>query len=343
MTHTGWTGGATLGARRGPSSGSGRPAGRVGAAAIALLCLGACALTASAAVAHPATKGPRGCERPTGGKGAGPGPLAGVCEYLEGREGVVQVALFDKTSGRAYRLATGDDKQYTASIVKVDILGRWLRRYQRSDAEIPDDIPYSIRYLMENMIMHSDNVAATSLFYFGGGCDALTRFNTLIPMDDTKVACETSTYYGWGNTTTTASDQVNLMKAFAYGRDDRILSPDAQKYGLKLMGDIQPDQRFGVSCGPWGSSCSPPAYANPDPDVDVALKNGWKTVPTCPLPIPQCPWQVNSTGAVKGKGRDYVLTVLTTGDPAGVDPLDGYHYGIDTIQSVSLQVWDNLG
>ena len=319
--------------------GRGRTAGaRIGAAA--MLCLGASALTASPAVARPAAKD---CEPPTGGKGAGPGPLAGVCEYLNGREGVVQVALFDKASGRAYRLTTGDDKQYTASIVKVDILGRWLRRYQNSDAKIPDDIPYSIRYLMENMIKHSDNVAATSLFYFGGGCDALTRFNALLPMDDTKVACETPTYYGWGNTTTTASDQITLMKAFAYGRGDRILSPDAQSYGLKLMGDVQPDQRFGVSCGPWGSSCGPPEYAIPDPDVDVALKNGWKTLPTCPLPIAQCPWQVNSTGAVKGNGRNYVLTVLTTDDPAGADPLDGYHYGIDTIQNISLRVWDNLG
>ena len=69
-------------------------------------------------------------------------------------------------------------------------------------------MPYSIRYLLQNMITMSDNVAATSLFYFSGGCTTLTLFNTLIPARHTRVGCETPTYYGWGNTTTTAADQV---------------------------------------------------------------------------------------------------------------------------------------
>jgi len=89
--------------------------------------------------------------------------------------------------------------------------------------------------------------------------------------------------------------------------------------------------------------CDPPDYAPPDPDVTVALKNGWKTLPTCTQPIAQCPWQVNSTGWVQGKGRNYVLTVLTTRDPVGSGGLDGFNYGIDTIQNVSERIWDNLG
>ena len=47
------------------------------------------------------------------------------------------------------------------------------------------------------MITMSDNVAATSLFYFSGGCSTLTLFNTLIPTRHTRVGCETPTYYGW--------------------------------------------------------------------------------------------------------------------------------------------------
>jgi hypothetical protein len=270
-------------------------------------------------------------------------PLRGVRKYLDGRKGVVQVALYNNKTGQTHRLSTGDDTQYTASIVKVDILAKWLRSYQQRGVEIPDEIPYSIRYLMTRMIQNSDNAAATSLFYFGGGCDALTQFNTLIPLRNTDVACETSTYYGWGNTTTTAADQVRLMRVFAYGTPARVLGPDARRYGNQLMQGVEPDQRFGISCGPWGRSCSPPDYADPDPDVTVALKNGWKTLPTCTQPIDQCPWQVNSTGWVRGKGRDYVLTVLTTKDPVGTGGLDGFNYGIDTIQNVSKRVWDNLG
>jgi hypothetical protein len=271
-----------------------------------------------------------------------PAPLDGICDYLDGRQGVVQVALFDNTTGKTYRLSNGDNTQYTASIAKVDILARWLRHYQKLGVQIPDDIPYSIKYLMQRMIQNSDNAAATALFHFGGGCDLLTKFNTLIPLDDTEVGCESSTYYGWGNTTTTAADQVRLMKAFAYGNSKEVLGPDARSYGRQLMQGVEPDQRFGISCGPWGTSCDPPNYAPPDPDVAVALKNGWKTLPTCTQPIDQCPWQVNSTGWVRGNGRNYVLTVLTTRDPVGTGGIYGFAYGIDTIQNVSELVWNNL-
>src|SRR3954452_10052195 len=271
-----------------------------------------------------------------------PSPLRGICNYLDGRDGVVQVALWDQRAGRIYRLSNGNDTQYTASIVKVDILAKWLRAYDKQGATIPGDIPYSIKYLMQRMIQNSDNAAATGLFYFGGGCDALTKFNRLIPMDDTEVGCQSKTYYGWGNTTTTASDQAQLMKVFAYGKPKSVLGNDAQDYGNQLMQGVEPDQRFGITCGPWGTSCDPPNFANPDPDVTVALKNGWKTLPTCTDPIAQCPWQVNSTGWVKGKGRNYVLTVLTTRDPVGSGGLYGFNYGIDTIQGVSKLVWSNL-
>ncbi len=253
------------------------------------------------------------------------------------------MALFDAKTGAAYKLSTGDDRQVTASIVKVDILSRYLKKYDKKGARFPQDIPYSIQYLMQHMIQNSDNVAATSLFFFGGGCDALTRFNKLIPMPSTDVGCETPNYYGWGNTTTTAPDQVRLLKMLAYGTPGRVLSPDARAYALSLMQSVEPDQRFGVSCGPWGGKCDKPTYADPDPDVKVALKNGWKTLPECTQPIPQCPWQVNSGGWINGKGRNYVLSVLTTRDPVGTGDTYGFDYGIDTIQNVSKLVWANLG
>lgn len=278
------------------------------------------------------------------GSGSGKNPFKGVCEYLESREGVVQVALFDNNNHKTYLLSNGDSTQYTASIAKVDILGTWLRRFQGRGRSIPDDIPYSIKYLMEPMIEHSDNIAATALFHFGGGCKAVTRFNQLIPLEATKVGCETPTYYGWGNTTTTAADQVALMKVFAYGKPHRVLAKDARDYGLHLMESIQPDQRWGISCGPWGTSCpKPPDTVEPAPGVTVALKNGWKTLPTCSLPIENCPWQVNSMGWVKGEGRDYVITVLTTEDPVGTGGTSGFNYGIETIQGISKRVWSNLG
>jgi beta-lactamase class A len=269
----------------------------------------------------------------------GCGPLAGVARYLRSRAGIVQVALFDRATGRTYLLSDGSATQYTASIVKADILASWLRRYQSRPGTIPASIPYSVTYLMQNMITMSDNVAATSLFYFGGGCTALTRFNARIPTRDTAVGCQTPTYYGWGNTTTTAADQAAIVATLAYRNG--VLTPAARSYGLHLMESVIPTQRWGVTCGPWGDDCAAPDYARPVPGVTVALKNGWKFVPTCAAQDESCPWQVNSIGWVSGDGRDYALAVLTTDDPAGPGTA-GFDYGIATTQGVSRRAWANL-
>jgi hypothetical protein len=215
----------------------------------------------------------------------------------------------------------------------------WLWRYQSRTGTIPANMPYSIRYLLQNMITMSDNVAATSLFYFSGGCSTLTLFNTLIPARHTRVGCETPTYYGWGNTTTTAADQVAIVRTLAYR--NRTLAPDAREYGLHLMENVEPAQRWGITCGPWGTRCAAPGYATPDPDVTVALKNGWKYVPTCAKQDDSCRWQVNSIGWARGQGRNYVLAVLTTDDPAAPGTA-GLDYGISTIQGVSQRIWANL-
>jgi hypothetical protein len=268
-----------------------------------------------------------------------PGPLHGVARYLRTRHGVAQVALFNKLTGRTYLLSGGRNTQYTASIVKADIMSLWLWRYQSRPGIIPDSLPYSVRYLLQNMITMSDNVAATSLFYFSGGCTTLTLFNTLIPTHHTRVGCETPTYYGWGNTTTTAADQVAIVRTLAY--HNLALGRDAREYGLHLMESVEPAQRWGITCGPWGTRCAAPDYATPDPAVTVALKNGWKYVPTCAKQDDSCPWQVNSIGWVRGKGRNYVLAVLTTDDPAGPGTA-GLDYGISTVQGVSQQIWANL-
>jgi hypothetical protein len=228
-------------------------------------------------------------------------------------------------------------------VVKADILAMWLNRYQKMGTKIPDAVPYSVKYLMQLMIGSSDNAATTGLFYFGGGCQALTAFDALIPFKNTEVACESPNYYGWGNTTTTAADQVALMKIFAFGGRDDLLATDARNYGNDLMKNVDKTQRFGITCGPWGTSCDPPNYAPEKSGVTVALKNGWKTVPTCTKAIHDCPWQVNSQGWVVGEGRNYALAVLTTNNPVGSGGTAGYAYGVDTIQNISQRIWTNLG
>ena len=69
--------------------------------------------------------------------------------------------------------------------------------------------------------------------------------------------------------------------------------------------------------------------------MTVALKNGWKYLPTCARQDESCPWQVNSIGWVRGKGRNYVLAVLTTDDPAGPGTA-GLDYGITTVEEADV-------
>src|SRR5258705_11101364 len=87
-----------------------------------------------------------------------PRPLHGVARYLRTRHGVAQVALFNKLTGRTYLLSGGRDTQYTASIVKADIMALWLWRSQSRPGTIPATMPSSIRTLLTNRIPITTNV-----------------------------------------------------------------------------------------------------------------------------------------------------------------------------------------
>jgi hypothetical protein len=87
---------------------------------------------------------------------------------------------------------------------------------------------------------------------------------------------------------------------------------------LSLLENVIPAQRWGISAGvPAG--------------VTVALKNGW-----LPLRGSDGDWQVNSVGWVSGGGRDYLMAVLSTGNPST-------QYGIDTISGLAAMMWQQMG
>ena len=116
----------------------------------------------------------------------------------------------------------------------------------------------------------------------------------------------------WGTSTTTAADQVQLLRTVAY--PNAVLTPASQAYALNLMENVESDQAWGVSAGVGAGST-------------VALKNGW-------LPLDSGGWQVNSIGYVDGQGRDYVIAVLTDDDTEAV--------GINFIQGLSGLIWQEL-
>jgi hypothetical protein len=127
------------------------------------------------------------------------------------------------------------------------------------------------------------------------------------------VECPGFPWPGWGLTTTTARDQIQLLKTIAF--PNAILTNASRLTALDLMDNITPSERWGVTGGV------------PD-DVPVALKNGW-------LPLSNGEWQINSVGWIRGQGRNYLLAILTTGNPSE-------NYGIDTTNEISSLVWQAL-
>jgi beta-lactamase class A len=239
-------------------------------------------------------------------------PFRSLDGYLRHRAGLITAAIYDAHTGSIWAYHTSQ-VQYTASIVKVEIMGTALWQAQRTGQGLPP----AEASLMPSMIENSDNDSATQMLADVGGPSAVAQFDQAAGLTDTTPSTLAlipgTPWPGWGLTTTTALDEVRLMYRFAY--PNTVLTGASRSYGLNLMEHIEADQDWGISGGlPAGST--------------VALKNGW-----LPLTVG---WQINSIGWVSGGGRNYVLAVLTAHNPTEA-------YGIDTIEAIAQAVYRDLG
>jgi beta-lactamase class A len=306
-------------ARGAPATASGQaPAGRL-------------TVTASASAASPrpgSARALRGTPSATSASAAASAAAAGrrdpfgaaAASYLAGRDGTVLAAVYDLGTGRTWRIGHGQP-QAEASVVKLDVLETLLaERGQGSGLPGLPGLSATDRALTARMIEDSDNDAATSLWYEVGGAARIRSFNARAGLTQTVpsscVVCPGFAWPGWGLTTTTPDDQIALLRQLV--TPDSVLTPAAREYALSLMENVIPSQRWGISAGV-------PAK------VTVALKNGW-----LPLRGPDDDWQVNSVGWVSGDGRDYLMAVLSTGNPSA-------QYGIDTISRLAARVWQQMG
>jgi hypothetical protein len=89
-----------------------------------------------------------------------------------------------------------------------------------------------------------------------------------------------------------------------------VLNQASREYGLRLMSQVIPAQRWGVTAGA-------------GPGVIVHVKNGW-------LPNPQL-WVVNSLGAFTSHQGVYKIVVLSQGNADLAD-------GITLVQGVAAVV-----
>jgi hypothetical protein len=238
-----------------------------------------------------------------------------AASYVSTRDGVVLAAVYDLRTGQTWRFGRGQQPQDEASVVKLDVLETLLAERGRSGT----GLSANDRTLAAQMIEDSDNDAATSLWDQVGGASGIRSFNASAGLADTApsscVNCPGFPWPGWGLSTTIPGDQLTLLRALV--EPNSLLTSAERGYALSLMENVTPDQRWGVSGGV-------------PPQATVALKNGW-----LPLDSADNDWQINSVGWISGSGRDYLIAVLSTGNPT--EP-----YGIDTVDQLAAMVWNDM-
>jgi hypothetical protein len=225
---------------------------------------------------------------------------ANVAPIASAQDDNVTAAVYDIANGRTYTYRPGVIEN-TASTVKVDILATLLSQTQ---AQGPLS-PY-LQSLATPMIEDSLNSAADAL-WAEDGPSAIGAFEQAAGLVNTIPGPDGF----WGATTTTALDRLAMLRTLVF--PNHLLTPASQAYELGLMQHVTPEQD-------WGATGGVPA------GVTVALKNGFQLIDG---------WQMNTTGWVDGDGRDYLVAVLTNGNP------DEY-YGIQTVNAVSAVAWSSI-
>jgi beta-lactamase class A len=296
-----------------------------------LAVVGACLITAAVIIVSIAARGggngpvagePSAPSRPLSAASPAPAPprhadplATAAASYISTRAGAVLAAVHDVRTGQTWYLGHGP-AQAEASVVKLDILETLLAQQGQST---PAGLPASDQMLAQEMIEDSDNDAATTLWDAVGGAAGIRNFNASADLTATSpspcVVCAGFPWPGWGLTTTIPVDQIALLRELV--EPSRLLTSAERRYALSLMENVTPSQRWGVSGGV-------PAR------VTVALKSGW-----LPLNAASTDWQVNSVGWVWGRGRDYLMAVLGTGNP-------DEQYGIDTVDHLAAIVWRHM-
>jgi hypothetical protein len=226
---------------------------------------------------------------------------AAVAPLVKADGGHVAVAVTDLTSG-ADASYDGTQQFDTASIVKVDLLAALLDQLQRAGQTLTAED----EGLATTMIENSDNDSASDLYDDDGGAGDLDQDNQVFGLTGTTVG--TDGY--WGLTTTTAEDQVRLLREVM--TTPSPLSSASRAYIQGLMGNVEVDQQWGVS-------------AAADSGTQVLLKNGW-------LPNPAL-WVINSIGEVEHDHHRLLIAVLS-------DDNSTEDAGISTVEAVASKAAD---
>jgi hypothetical protein len=227
---------------------------------------------------------------------------ADIQHVLRGRRGRHSVSVYDRVTGVDCALS-GSSHFDSASVVKAIILAALLRWHQESNRPLTATEQHEATL----MITESDNDAATYLWN-EVGIGRLQHFLNLAKMHETGLGPDGY----WGLTQVTAHDEMLLLRLLT--GENSVLSNVSRSYQLGLMSKVVPWQR-------WGTTAGAPR------NVTVHVKNGW-------LPDDD-DWHINSIGAFTSRTKNYMMAVLSDGNPTE-------QYGIDTIEAVARLVHRDL-
>ncbi|MFE3505777.1 serine hydrolase [Kitasatospora sp. NPDC059160] len=244
--------------------------------------------TATATGDPSATPSPAPSPTPTPTPTPTPAPAPVADEALRSAaaraDGALSVSVTDLTTGQSLTYGAPGHGFATASIVKVDILATLLLQSQDGGTALTA----AQQDLATAMIENSDNDSATALWNGIGQDGGLNAADRRFGLTATTGGADGY----WGLTVTTAADQAQLLRQVF--TDDSILSPASRGYVQQLLGQVESDQRWGVSAAATGGTS--------------AVKDGWLPRDADGL------WVINSIGTVEHDGHQLLIAVLSDGN-----------------------------
>lgn len=225
---------------------------------------------------------------------------------VAGAPGRISVAVADLGTGAALVHGAEGHAFVSASVAKLGILTALLLRTQDRGGSLGAEQ----RALAATMIQDSDNDAAGALYTGIGRREGLDEANDRLGLTATRGGEDRF----WGLTTTTAADQLTLLRRVFTA--DSPLGPDAREYVRELLRGVAADQRWGVGAAATGD--------------DFQLKNGWLPRSDSGL------WVINSTGRVARNGHHLLISVLSDGNTT-------MDQGVALVESVAVAAADAVG
>lgn len=228
-------------------------------------------------------------------------------EIINSRHGLIDIAVYDNTTGAVARYGNTEVPFKTASIVKLAVLEEVIR------SEEGWSWAQSNRDYIAPMITQSDNGVTSALWSRIGGEQAMQDYLNLIGATHTDAG---SGGY-WGATLTTALDQLRVVNTAVY--PNVHLPKEKSDFARQLLREVVPDQRWGISGGV-------------PTDAVIENKNGWYPH--------SAGWTMNSIGHITAPGVDYTIAILTTGNPEQAG--HSFEYGQQTSEMLAAATWNNL-